>query len=265
MSSVIQNLLHKTLGDGARSTKFDAAFQFTTPDQPDPTGVTASVKTTSFPGKSHTPIHLKHRGRPIPIRGSVKYSQTWECTFYLTENHSLKNAFELWIEALDETMNYANVSETTGLDKLQESQNLNQFFTEIVIYQLSFSEEDKQSKYTLHNAFPINTTPVTVSYEGSSKVLEFTVTFAYTHYTHQVTKGGAGSFIDGLVDAVNGLAGSLASSIGNFVGAGLGDSLLVDLNSGAEKSITAITSNSMLTSLNSGGVSKNDMPSKVET
>lgn len=262
MSSVIQNLLHNTLGDGARSTKFDAAFQFTSDDAPNSKGVTASVKTSSFPGKSHTPMNIKHRGKNIPVRGTVKYSQQWECTFYLDVNHSLKHEFELWIEALDETRNYANDSDINGLDGLQSSHNNSGYFRDINIYQLDFDDETMTSKYTLVNAFPTGVSAVTTSFEGSSKVLEFTVTFSYTHYIHQVLIGNSGNFIDGLITTSTEIATSIGNSISSFISDQVGNSLnvLSDLNNGTTTSITTSLDNALL-ALNTGGISKDDMPS----
>ena len=108
MSTNVQNLIQSALGDGARSTKFDVMFQFTNPNLfPNQRNVAVLVKSSNFPSKSCSTINVPYKGRAIPIRGQEKFSQTWECTFYLDENHKIKNAFEAWIDALDETVHYA--------------------------------------------------------------------------------------------------------------------------------------------------------------
>ena len=95
MSSVA-NLIQTAIGDGARTTKYDVAFQFTNPSMfPSAQNVAVMVKTTSFPAKQHQTIDFKYAGRSIPIRGQIKYSNTWECTFYLPQDHSIKKHLNL--------------------------------------------------------------------------------------------------------------------------------------------------------------------------
>lgn len=262
MSSNIQNLLENTLGDGGRSTKFDAIFQFTTQNQPDSEFVASSVKTASFPGKSHTPISIKIGGRPIPVRGMVKYSQEWSCTFYLTENHQLKNTFELWIDALDEKHHYA---EDSNVDTLIQQHKLYGFYRDISIYQLSFDETKQMSKYDLHNAFPTKISEVDVSYEGTSKVLEFTVTFAFTHYTHSVTSTDDGNFLDGIISKIE---SDSSSTIADFTKQLITGQSLSDIST-LTSNITGLSSGSSeysaaLNMFNTGGVDSSNMPNSLD-
>lgn len=261
MSSHIQNMLHTVLGDGARSTKFDVGMQFTSGDAPNNDNVAVSVKTTSFPGKTHTPIDFKYRGRSIPVRGSTKYSQTWECTFYLDESHSLKRAFELWIEALDETVNYGMEDETNGLSSLQNRHYSDTFHKDINLYQLSFDETEQTSKYTLHNAYPIGISTTNVSYEGDGKVSEFTVTFAYTHYLHEILRGNDGNFVDSMLTTATEISTSLSTSISSFVSDSVGNStnLLNDLVDNNTNTSTTTLDNTTL-QFNTGGLAFDDMP-----
>ena len=262
MSSSIQNLLQSALGDGARSTKFDAMFQFTS-DNPDGKGVSASVKTASFPGKTHNPISLKMKGRPIQVRGSVKYSQSWECTFYMSEDHNLKHAFELWIEALDGKHNYGKLSDTNNLEELQKVHSSDNYFRDINVYQLNFDESENKSKYTLHNAFPISVSDVATSYEGSSSVLEFTVIFSYTHYIHEIMKGAEGNFLDGILGTVDEINNGITAAIGEFVSDQIGDaqSKLDALFSGDKKEPQTTKVNNQASNMNNGGASTGSMPS----
>ena len=60
MSST-SDLIHAAIGEGARSTKFDVAFQFTNPSMfPSAQNVAVMVKTTSFPSKYHQTIDFKY-------------------------------------------------------------------------------------------------------------------------------------------------------------------------------------------------------------
>jgi len=201
MSSAIQNILERTLGDLARSSKYEVFFSFL-----DPTvniGLEDLImmgKTASFPGKQHTTIDFKYKGRSMPIKGQTKYTQTWECTFHLTEDHLLKSAFENWVEALDQTHNYIDISKNPSVGGLQNIHNTTGNYTrQIFIYQKNFFDDSATAEYVLENAFPIEVSPVQTSYESIGSVQEFTVTFAYSHYTSRTIKGQKGNFIDEIV------------------------------------------------------------------
>lgn len=233
MSSAVQNILERTLGDMARATKYEVFFSFT--DQKVTTPVEdliAMGKTASFPGKQHTTIDLKYKGRSIPIKGQTKYTQTWECSFYLTEDHSLKVAFENWIEALDQKHNYLDVTESPNIPDLQRRNSTNGYTTPLYIYQKNFYDDEATAEYVLENAFPIEVSPVQTSYESVGTVQEFTVTFAYSHYKSRVLKGANGNFIDDIIgkaeaairDSItNGLA-AVGDAANNFVLGLLNDS-----------------------------------------
>jgi len=233
MSDYIQNILQNTIGDGARSTKFEAFFAFTDTNYP----VTkddqlAMCKTASFPGKSHTTIDLKFKGRSIPIKGQTKYTQTWECTFYLTEDHRLKKAFENWIEALDQQNNYLDVNSSPVLPDLQKI-HAHKYTTELNVYQRNFADDNNTAEYILHNAFPTEVSQVSTNYESRGELLEFTVTFAYSHFTSNVLKGIEGNFVDEIAGKAKSAASqyvqnalsNVGDSINNYIGNNLGSSL----------------------------------------
>lgn len=201
MATYIQNLLNNALGDGARATKFDCDIYFTNPQLfPDTDSMRTLVKATSFPGKTHEVIDLKFKGRSIPVKGQVKYNQTWQCTFYLTEDHKLKNAFEVWLEALDQKHNYIrDVREIPGLSDTQKANNT-YYTSNIHLFQRNFDNTQITAQYYLHNVFPTEISAVEYSAESLGQVQEFTVTFAYSYYEMAVVKGDAGNFIDQFVD-----------------------------------------------------------------
>lgn len=229
MADVIQEMLQQALGDVARSTKFEAYLNFSTPTLgPTNTEVYMQVKTSAFPGKSYEPYDLKFKGRSIPIRGQVKYDNTWSCSFYLSEGHELKIAFEDWIESLDQTQNMS--SDLSSAVQSGQAQGLN-FASEISVVQMDFSGEGQTAVYTLHNVFPKSVSSVTVDYSAVGTTLEFTVEFSYSHYTavrvggvKLPAKTGAGATIPGFSE----LSGSGSP---NFTPKGIGSNLT---NQGAD-------------------------------
>ena len=204
MASAIQNLLNQKLGDGARATKFEVQIQIPFDDLfKDHEATSTLAKTSSFPGKTIDTIDLKFRGRSIPIRGQVKYSQTWDCTFYLTEDHKLKRAFETWIESINFD-GYEAIGNAGDNLELYQTESENKYTTEIIISQLNFEMEKSAIDYTLHNVFPTSVSQVETSYESIGQINEFTVSFSYSHYTSSIHdyESGTTSMIDSLTQGI---------------------------------------------------------------
>lgn len=191
MANVIQTMINSALGDGARSTKFDCVIGLDT-FSPGSKTLSALVKTASFPGKSHEVIDLKFKGRNIPVRGQTKYENTWSCTFYLDETHSLKKAFEDEIESLD-IHHFDDVS--AGIISAQR-RNVTNFSRTLTIVQLDFDGTQQTAVYNLYNVFPKSVSQVEVDYSEVGKVQEFTVEFSYSHFDTANVKSNNGSFID---------------------------------------------------------------------
>lgn len=197
MANVVQTMINSALGDGARSTKFECVIGLDT-FKPGSKMLSTVVKTASFPGKSHEVIDLKFKGRNIPIKGQTKYENTWSCTFYLDEMHSLKKAFEDEIESLD--------IHTYGDSQIAGRSN---YVRTLTIIQLDFDGTQQTAAYNLYNVFPKSVSQVDTDYSEVGKVQEFTVEFSYSHFDSVNMKSTDGSFIDGMknrfLNAVDGL------------------------------------------------------------
>ena len=198
MSSVVQNILDSVIGDGARSTKFECYINFTSFDLYEKDeDIYALVKTSQFPGKSHEVMDIKFKGRTIPLKGQTKYDNTWTCTFYLTEDHKLKKAFEDWIESLDQKHNIKAVS--NNVKQAQSNNNsLNGmgYTTQLNIAQMDFHGYQPMTFYTLYNAFPKSVSVVDVDYSAQGQVLEFSVEFSYSHFDTSNEQTQSGTFVD---------------------------------------------------------------------
>jgi len=219
MATLIQNKFDHILGDGARASKFDVNIAFNNDLYNDAEALAFMAKATSFPGKSHDIIDLKYKGRSIPIKGQTKFEQTWECTFYLTQDHVLKNVFETWIESIDQQHNYFYKE---SIPKLSDTQKGNEgsYVTNMMVYQKNFEGTQDTSTYVLYNAFPTAVSSVTLDAESVGTITEFTVTFAYSHYQSFVVKGPNGNFVDDLVDkfksGVSSAISEVKSSVSDF-------------------------------------------------
>lgn len=176
MANAIQKLLQNTLGDGARSSKFECYINFADSDLIE-INTNVLVKTAQFPGKSHSVIDLKFKGRTIPVKGQVKYDNTWTCSFYLTEDHGVKKAFEDWIESIDQQHNMSNRLST----EIQNAQT-DRYMTDMSISQLDFDGSEEKIEYRLYNVFPKSVSFVDVDYSAVGTMLEITVEFSYSHF-----------------------------------------------------------------------------------
>jgi len=172
MSTFYQNLLQSVIADGARSTKWEVEINIDSSIFVEYQNIPIMAKTSSFPGLEHSTTDIKFKGRSIPVKSQIKYTQTWDCTFYLTENHKLKKAFHDWIINQD-------IHNYSGSDVSEINNN---YYTDIVIKQLNFDLDEERSAYKLYNCFPINISNSEINYESLGEVLEFTVTFAYSYF-----------------------------------------------------------------------------------
>lgn len=240
MSSVVQNMLDGVLGDGARSTKFECFINFGETKLIDKENdIFALVKTSQFPGKSHDVIDLKFKGRNIPVKGQVKYENTWTCTFMATESHELKKAFEDWIESLDQKHNINAVSKE--IDFAQKKNNVFEgsgYTNTLRIAQMDFHGENETIVYELYNAFPKSVSSIPVDYSSVGTILEFTVEFSYSHYDSIIANVNK-SFVDDFKDSAintttsitNGLKGQIAGMFNNMTGSSKNNSNVGSINS----------------------------------
>ena len=233
MANVVQTMINDALGDGARSTKFDCVIGLDT-FLPGSRMLSAVVKTASFPGKSHEVIDLKFKGRNIPVRGQTKYENTWSCTFYLDETHSLKKAFEDEISSLD-IHDFGDGNTKIYMEQIRNETN---YARTLTVVQLDFDGTQQTAVYNLYNVFPKSVSAVDVDYSEVGKVQEFTVEFSYSHFDSLNIKSNNGSFVDSIKErflgAVDGLiqkgkaaaVGALSDVIGSardlFTSSGVG-------------------------------------------
>ena len=195
MSSTIQNLLDIAVQDGARSSKFDVNINFNNSMLYNG-DISTLVKTTNYPGKTHEVIDFKFKGRSIPLKGQVKYDNSWSCTFYLTQDHKLKNGFEDWIESLDQKHNIKYVS--SKIDRAQASNEANGYTSMLTINQLDFHGNESTAEYRLYNVFPKSVSSIDIDYSTVGEILEFTVEFGYSYYDLLMQKNDDGTFADEL-------------------------------------------------------------------
>jgi hypothetical protein len=173
--------IYWALGEGARSTKFDIEFYH---NETKITNKNAGIlcKTASVPNRQLNPIPIKYKGREVYIPGQTKYTGTYDCEFYCTEDHNIRDYFEKWQQSIE--MRSSVVVFNPDADKAALN-SLNGLET-ITVYQIkndSLDLKDKTKKYTLYGVYPLEISAMNYDSSGPGNVLTFTVTFQYTYYT----------------------------------------------------------------------------------
>jgi len=261
MSSAIQNMLDKKLGEAARSSKFEAFVFFPnkinnvlskTFDKED---FLATCKSSTFPSVTHTPIEFKFKGRRIPIKGQSKFNQTWDCTFYLTEDHALKKSLETWLLALDKPT-FEKRNENKEMKDFQDFFTNNSYVVDMHIFQKNFDDTKATAKYTLHNAYPLEIAIVPVANDAVGTVLEFNCTFSYSHYDLSIFTGEQNNFIDSLLSTALNASSNAISGVVKNLGTELSKVLGLDSSGNA---------NSLLNSLNKQGAALSSASSSKDS
>lgn len=184
MSSIIQNKFHEILKDGARPSKFNFSISHRGSSELADV-LTYTVKSAVPPKIEHVPINLMHKGRPIPIRGTTKFSQTFTVTFYLSENHINKRFFESWIANIEQRHYYYNPrkeershnSGSGGLPDFATWYNVDAW-----LEQRNFDGDAVTAVYEIKNVFPIDVSAPNFDHSAVGSINDFTVTFACSHY-----------------------------------------------------------------------------------
>lgn len=219
MSNQLQNMINHVLGDGARSAKFRCFISAPIGSSSEKNRELDTLcKAASFPGKVTETIEYKYKGKTILIPGQEKYNQTIELTFYLEENHTNRIYFDDWMSAFHFD-NYNGVSNSgsvniknTVIDTLAMSVGItagskpNKPLGVIGITQLNYDMDTELKQYFLYNAFPIEISSIPLSADGINNVLEYTVTFAYSHYSIDVVNSTGEDIANKVKGAVQELA-----------------------------------------------------------
>jgi len=144
------------------------------------------VKTASLPASTIGEIAVPYRGREIKIPGRRTY-ESWDITILSDGQFALRNAFERWMNDLNDTV------ENTA----SEPHNLNNvLFPTWSIDQLDRTGSPIKT-YTFLHCWPTSISSIETTYDNET-LAEFTVTLAYSYF---VSNDGTGNNRVALGDA----------------------------------------------------------------
>jgi hypothetical protein len=141
------------------------------------------AKSTSFPGSQIGMIPVSYQGRVIKFTGERQFTE-WSIQVYdaslASDANNLRDMFEKWIEESDAAnlhkQQYDNASNSAWLVEFDD-----------VAADTSGGNDVKYNKtMSLFNCWPIDISPIDLSYEAADSFSEFTLTFAYDYHTENV-------------------------------------------------------------------------------
>lgn len=185
--------LKAALGAGARANKYRVNFSVpsTVPVSSNLQNADALCKASSFPGVSVGQIEVFNQGRKLILPGDTSYTNTWELTFYTTEDHALRKDMISWMASTDNFQNN------------QHSGNPAAVMGELSVEQLD-SAGVATVKYTFHNVFVQDIGELTVSDETMDTIQEFEVTFSFSDWV--VGDGALNAPLSGKAPTLNDIA-----------------------------------------------------------
>lgn len=192
--ATISGIKANLLGGGARANQYRIELSF-------PTfvglGVVAGQRaqflcnSTSLPGSRINEIPVPYLGREFYVAGERTFDP-WTISIYNDTTFGIRNALEQWSNGIQ------NLTTTEGITTPGDYQ------VDLSVHQLDRSGSIIKS-YKFIDAWPIDISPIELSYEASNSIETFSTTFRYNYYT-SVDSEGSGF----------GINTSISTPIGSF-------------------------------------------------
>ena len=159
------------IGGGARANQFRVTF-----NKPlgiagglDSTKSSFLIRTAQLPGSSVGEVVVPFRGRNLYLAGDREY-ETWTTTVLNDVDFMIRNAMEDWNNSMN------NYETGTGIT------NVASYTANLEVEQLD--RDDTVIKlYTLRNCFPQAISAIDLSYDTTTEIETFDITWRYTHFT----------------------------------------------------------------------------------
>jgi hypothetical protein len=162
-------------GGGARSNRFEVLVEF-----PAFAGGAEEIRktpflvsSTSLPGSTLGVIERPFRGRVLKLAGDRTFEE-WTATFVNDTDFGLRDAFELWHNAIN------GYNSNTGISDPDE------YMATVTVYQLD-SRDNRIKEYVLRMAFPNIIAPIELGQDTNDAIEEFEVTFQFSDMNSNTT------------------------------------------------------------------------------
>ena len=171
MSSNIDTFKANLAGGGARANQFRVIFN-RPPTLAGGLSILRSsflIRTAQLPGSSVGEVVVPFRGRNLYLAGDREY-ETWTTTVLNDTDFMIRNAMEDWNNGMN------NYQLGTGLT------NVADYTADLIVEQLDRDDTVIKS-YVLRNCFPQAIGAIDLSYDTTTEVETFDITWRYTHFS----------------------------------------------------------------------------------
>lgn len=174
----IHDIKGSLTGGGARNNQFRVELSF-----PNfvPLGALAGQRTqflchaASLPGSVISEIPVPFRGRTMYVSGEREF-QPWTISIYNDTTFGIRNALEFWSNGIQ------NLTSTDGITNPSEYQ------IDMAVHQLDRGGATLKT-YKFNDAWPIDVSPIQLSYEQANSIETFDVTFRYNFWSSNTSEG----------------------------------------------------------------------------
>lgn len=162
----ITDFKSKLSGGGARANLFEVVLSFPASASTDTNTldkIRLLVKAAALPASTIGPVNVPFRGRILKIAGDRTF-ESWTVTVINDTDFAIRSAFEKWINSIN------RVSDATGVTDPAAYQ------ADAFVYQLDRDGSTLRA-YHMYDIFPTNVAAISLSYETTDAVEEFTCEF----------------------------------------------------------------------------------------
>lgn len=124
---------------------------------------------TSLPKTTLATTEFKVDGRKYVIPYHVGYDNTFEVTYYLDENFTVRSVMEEWMYMCDEYFRSGTTTSHKGM------------YSEILVVQQSYSGQDLTG-YKFFDSYPIDVGQVDLGDDRKGSISTFNVVYAYSYH-----------------------------------------------------------------------------------
>ena len=131
-----------------------------------PNDMQVYIKAVSFPGSQLGMIPVSYQGRIIKFAGERQFAE-WSMQVYESDD-GFREKMEYWLDEIDGFVSHEQ----------------NPYVASAVwTVQMLDGASSVLQTMTLHNPWPIDISPIDLSYEAADSFAEFTLTMAYDYHT----------------------------------------------------------------------------------
>lgn len=163
----------KLIGGGARANLFQVTCNFPGFAQGDVELTSFMIKGAQLPASIIAPIEVPFRGRKIQFAGDRSF-EPWTITVINDTNFAVRNAFERWMNGINEHQN------NTGLSNPLDYQ------ADMLVEQLDKAGQVVKG-YNFRGTFPTNISAIDLNYDTENTIEEFTVELQVQYWESNTT------------------------------------------------------------------------------